>query len=343
MATSKLLGASKAVALQERTRRLADAAGDDELRTRALIELAAYRLNTSEYPASLAFLEEAEAVLTRLGSRRDLRARVAGVRGLVEVELGQLDQAMAHGAEAVRLLEERGPPEDTLLAMEIARSSGAYQRARNYKRAIELLERAIAILERIHLGDHPTVADLLSTMGGLLIQSERREEAISVLQRSIQIRTVYFGANHPTLAGAMQNLGAAYRQLGRIDEAEAIATRALALMRQRKELDYMISAALSSLGSIKVMRETYADAVPLYEEALARLAAEGQADTPGAADVRFKLGRALWRGKIDRARARREASAARAISARAPDLAAHAAEIDGWLKSPDTAATPHFP
>jgi tetratricopeptide (TPR) repeat protein len=343
VASTSLLGASKTVALFERTRRLADAAGDDEVRAKALIELAAGRYALEEYPTSLGYLDEADAVLVRLDARRELRARAAGLRGLIEVELGQMDAAIAHGETAVRLLEERGKPEDLPLGMEVMRLASATQRARDYTRTLALLERSVGIFERVNGGDHPTVSTALSTMGGVLIQLERPADAIPVLERSLAIRAAFFGEDHPSVAPTLQNLGAAYRQTGQLDLAEARVTRALALMRTRKELDYAISAALSSLGSLKVSRGAPRDAVPLYEESLARMVARGHGDTSNAADVHFKLGRALWLSKLDRARARREAASALAIYARAPDLAEHAAEIAAWLKAPDSAATPHFP
>ncbi len=330
------------IVLHDRARRLADVAGEDVLRARATVDRAATEYNLGRYDASLAFLDEADAIVSRTGDLPELRARNLGLRGLIEVELQRHDDALAHGQAAVKMLEGRGKPEDTALAMEVARHAMALQAARRFSDTEAALRRAIGILETLHGADHPQIAKLLVTLGGVLIQAERPADAVPVLERSIRIRAAFLGEDHPSLAGGMQNLGTAYRLVGRLEDAERLVTKALAIARARPESAYMITASLSSLGTLAYMRGHPEQSIPYYEEALAGLVARGKGGEVSTGDLRFRLGRALWVTGRDRRRGMALVREARAIFAGNSTATKYMHDVDAWIAAPGTAKTPNF-
>jgi tetratricopeptide (TPR) repeat protein len=324
-----------------RARRLADELGDDRMRALASINIATRQYYLEDYAAASAALDDARAVVRRVGDPVDMVAALHGIRGQVEAELGHLDVAIAEHQEAIRMLEAPGASND--LGNAWGRLGTTLQLARRPADAEAAFRRALAVYEQVHGADHPLVAQILGNLGGQLINSGRVEEALPLLERGLRVRAAFLGEDHPSLGFNLQNLGAAYRRLGRIDEAERAFRRALVLLRANPENHYALHGPLSGLGHVLMTQGKPGEAVAFYEETLVRLNQHNRGTSVPAAEMRFRLARALWLSGGDRKRALALAREARDSYAKVGDMPKTVAEVEAWIAAPETAPLTLFP
>ena len=129
-------------------------------------------------------------------------------------------------------------------------------------RAVELLERALAI-RRSELGpDHPEVATSLIDLARAERDGGRREMAQGLVREALEIRRGSFGADHPAVAEALFELG----WLARGDEQQRLYEQAVEVHRRSggddAELGRMLQALATSLrrqgdmtGAVRTARE----------------------------------------------------------------------------------------
>ena len=139
-----------------------------------------------------------------------------------------------------------------------------------YAEAALLLERALAICERIFGPDHPDVAQSLSNLATVYRKQGRYAEAQPPHERALAIRERAFGPNHPNVAESVHELAVLYWNQGRYAEAEPLHERALAIHERTLGPDHPnVAMSLNNLAVLYGERARYAEAQPLYERALA--------------------------------------------------------------------------
>nr|WP_245283643.1 tetratricopeptide repeat protein [Bradyrhizobium sp. URHD0069] len=87
-------------------------------------------------------------------------------------------------------------------------------RAEKYGDAIPLVQRALAIQEKVSGPDDPGVAFLLDDLAGLYEDQSRYTDAEPLHRRSLAIREEVLGPDHPEVGPALNKPGGTARQFG---------------------------------------------------------------------------------------------------------------------------------
>lgn len=145
--------------------------------------------------------------------------------------------------------------------------------ARRNTAAIEAYERTLAIREESFGTDHPAVAAILDTLGGLLREASRFDEAFERHRRAIEIYETRIdgGPEPPELAHLLTHFGETQLAGGRAAEALATFERSLTMLEGRRADDSELApvrfAVARALASAR--RE------PVRAKSLAQLARDG--------------------------------------------------------------------
>jgi tetratricopeptide (TPR) repeat protein len=79
-----------------------------------------------------------------------------------------------------------------------------------YDEAVNLVEQALAIQERVYGASHPKVANVLNELGTIALQRDKFDEAASRFQRMVDIYKAAYGEHHYLYALALSNLASVY-------------------------------------------------------------------------------------------------------------------------------------
>ncbi len=233
-------------------------------------------------------LARAEWAHARLGDHELALLENAAFR--VEAAAGDYAAARVHIERCIALREGEGGEEDAELAGAYA-NLGAIMGLTGDTAAVEQLERAIAIRERVQAPGHPDVGRDLHNLGSMLAQQRRYDEATPVLERALAIKREVLGESHPDVAYTLVSLGNVAVARGRFEEAEARLRAALAIQERVLPPEHPdIAFSLLALGDRFLQDKRPAEALPLFRRALAlREAAQG-AEHPEVAPVLLALG-----------------------------------------------------
>ncbi len=239
----------------------------------------------------------------RLADRPQQRIRLLGALGDIYERLGLTDQAVGVLEAAVALQRETAPEDRrmALLLQELARSYGLAER---FDLAVERIEEAGRLLERI--GTEPVLlAELLGSRAFFLTQLGRNEEAVAAGRSALALAELASGVDSEDAAVAAAMLANALTGAVRLDEARANAERAVAILRRlKKPDDGVLISAIGHLSKIVYDQGDIAANEALLREMLAARIDRFPPDSAYITTVRNELGRALLRqGRL------REASA----------------------------------
>jgi len=140
--------------------------------------------------------------------------------GPVAVALGEMGLAALEGAEEVDEVE---------LAATLGNLGNAYGTLGKASRKRELLERALAIKERMYGPDHAQVAISLTNLGNAYGDLDDAPKMRELLERALAIHEHNYGAEHAKVASTLVNLGNACGKLGDGERKRALLTRALVI------------------------------------------------------------------------------------------------------------------
>ncbi|MEE3719016.1 tetratricopeptide repeat protein [Tumidithrix elongata RA019] len=139
----------------------------------------------------------------------------------------------------------------------------------NYREAIPIAQRALAIRETALGADHPDVAQSLNNLAGLYQAQGNYPAAEPLYKRALVIREKALGADHPDVATSLNNLALLYQAQGNYLDAEPLYKRALAIDEKSLEADHpLISISLNNLAGLYYSQGKYTTAEPLYKRAL---------------------------------------------------------------------------
>lgn len=165
-----------------------------------------------------------------------------------------------------------------------------------YDPAENLLERGVAIRDRLHGSDH---ADLATSMYNLATVRRFRGEfkaAEMLFHDALDMRRRLFGDQHPAVVESLNGLGFVLRGRGADAEAESVYRAALASGREVYGAPHLqIAVALNGLGSTLSDQGRFDDAVQTYRQALEMYLALAGEDHPETGVVLLNLGRTLDR------------------------------------------------
>ncbi|MCF4130278.1 FxSxx-COOH system tetratricopeptide repeat protein [Methylobacterium sp. SyP6R] len=139
-----------------------------------------------------------------------------------------------------------------------------------YAAARSLLERALAIIERVRGPDHPDTAAILANLASLLRNQGDLAEARSLHERALAITERVRGPDHPNTTTSLNNLALLLQDQGDPDGARPLLERALAVReRVRGPAHPDTAASLNNLASLLRDQGDLAGALPLFKRALA--------------------------------------------------------------------------
>jgi tetratricopeptide (TPR) repeat protein len=226
--------AAHAVTSGERALALALALGDFALQVMATFFLGAACSALGEYRQAVAYFRRNVASLTG-----ELRWKRFGMTGLPAVmsrtwlvsclaDLGEFDEGIARGDEAIQLAESTEHPFS--LTQAYYALGTLFLRQGDLPKAIPVLERGLALCQGVGIVTwFPTVA---AALGYTYTLSGRLPEALPLLQQAVaQDPSKGISAGH---ARRVAYLSEAYLLAGRRDEAVDLATHALAFARTLK-------------------------------------------------------------------------------------------------------------
>jgi hypothetical protein len=276
---------------------------------------------------------EEEALWTALAvSRNDLAAEAAvALVGHLGGSLGRPDEGQAWAKIAQPLLDRAGGGHEILrswLLVNEAQMATHDERMRPH--ALELIESAVAIKEKVLPPDHPDLAGSLNNEADILTLLGRRDEALRLNGRAYEMYVRAFGPASAEAATTLSNRGEILIALGRPAEALAALRRALPAWEAQIGPEHpYLAYALTALGRALLALARPAEALPPLERAL-RLREANDHDPSNVAETRFALARALWDARADHTRALALAEKARASYDQA-HAAKDAALVEAWL------------
>lgn len=206
--------------------------------------------------------------------------------------LSRLAVALSNSA---RPAQAEGPAREALALAEAVGDEPAVADALNtlgivlqglarYDEALQVLQRSLAMRERLHGPRSESVAAVLHNLA--LVQRGRGQpaEAERLLRQSLAIKQAVLPATHPSTLVSLESLGRVLNELRRFDEAEAVLLQVLDLRRQLYGSDNeKMASAHNELANVLHDRGRITDALVHYREAVRIEAATGGAQTVGYA------------------------------------------------------------
>ena len=177
-------------------------------------------------------------------------------------ETGELSRAEDFARQAVAAAQtlDHAP----LLASTLGVLGSIAQAQGRTTEAVQVLERALAIRERLSPPDPSAVADSLSSLGYAYRLQNRLDESARLLERA----RVSLPAGHIALPAVLNHLGNLRLAQGRAKDARKLIEEAVALWEQRHGPDHPhIAAGLATLATIAQVQHDFGRASRLMERA----------------------------------------------------------------------------
>lgn len=198
---------------------------------------------------------------------------VAGFLLAVPLEIHQPQPVVAQSTE----LQEAERLEEEVLQL--------YKQGQ-YKEAIPLAERSLAIREKVLGTNHRDVATSFYNLAFLHQKQGNYAAAMPLVQQSLVIRERVLGTNHPDVASSLNSLGYLYRTQGNHAQALVLYQRSLAIQEKILGANHPdVAITLNNLGELYKSQGNYFQAIPLYQRSLAIVEQNFGADHPRVATI----------------------------------------------------------
>ena len=147
----------------------------------------------------------------------------------------------------------------------------SYEGLGRFAEARELYEYAAVLRRRLHDKDDERLQGVLYRLATVLWKQGELEDALAMRLDLAATTARTLGPSHPDHAESLSNLGNTYADMGDLDRAVEHLRAAVAIGRtlegEANELN--LARFLNNLGSVHFDRRAYADALELFDEALA--------------------------------------------------------------------------
>ena len=229
-----------------------------------------YYLNKKNYIDSKRLLTQSLLLKKELlGERHIGVATTINNLGLVDLELGEYDEAESYLSEALYLRQELLGDKHSDVASSFHNLALLYQAKCNYKLAEDLFTKALILYKYLHGNQHPYVATSLNKLGEISYSQGKYSEAEQFYLGSLSIRQRQLGSNHPDVAISLNNLAALYNSQGRYEEAEPLYLEAIQLSRELLgDRHPDVATNLNNLAELYRSQGKYGEAELLYQESL---------------------------------------------------------------------------
>lgn len=264
---------------------IADSCGHDELRARAWVLRVDVAGDGLEDPVrALELAELAEAAVVRSGGDPDLRANLLDVKGIALARQGHDKKAIAL-LEQVLELRSQGPGSSPSGLIKALSHLGVTLSDLDAPRALELLERALALAVEGYGESHPNVALNLTGIAGIQWRLGDGEKALGNMKRAVKIYEASLRPNHPLLGSIYGNTAIILESLGRIDDSIALHRKALGVSEAALGADHPsiagrrlnLGSVLSNSGRTKEAAQEARLAVAIFEKSLGKHRETGRA------------------------------------------------------------------
>jgi CHAT domain-containing protein/Tfp pilus assembly protein PilF len=160
--------------------------------------------------------------------------------------------------------------------------------------AVKAFTECLAMLKRLHTGDHSDVAVILNNLAVLLSAQGKASEAEPFDRDALAMRRRLFKGDHRAVAQSLDNLGALLTAQGKAAEAEPYLRDALAMRQRLYQGDHpYVAESLNNVGSLLQHQGKAAEAEPYLREALAMRQRLFKGDHPDVANSLYNLGSGL--------------------------------------------------
>ncbi len=217
--------------------RFAQAPAPDSMEyARALIAIGTSRLKRNLYVDGQGYeaLERGIAIRARRAPAGDRVLAAAHVTAAVlYTDGGRVDEACAHGEEALRVLGASSPP-DTLLMAQCEMALGVAQSRLGHVTAARAAFEKALLLRETRLGrDAPTLVPTLAQYGEFLVRVGEFDAARALLMRAVRNSARDTASMSDYLEGSIARLSTLERRIGNLAESIELAQRAFELTRRR--------------------------------------------------------------------------------------------------------------
>jgi non-specific serine/threonine protein kinase/serine/threonine-protein kinase len=130
-----------------------------------------------------------------------------------------------------------------------------------------LFRESLAVRKQLVGDEHPTVAQTLNKLSGVLTLEGKAAEAEKANHEAVRVFGWRFGSGDPADADFFSR-GDTFFEQGNLAQAETCFRQSLAMRRKRSGVQD-VEIALSALGSTLRRQQRFAEAEPLYRECLA--------------------------------------------------------------------------
>jgi tetratricopeptide (TPR) repeat protein len=252
-----------------------------------------------------------------------------GIAGDLE-NLGRLTEAATVVERTLHLRELTLPADHPNLAITLANLAIMKDDLGDPGAAVDLDNRALAIFAKRLRPDHPSVAAALDNRSKALGALGKLDDALRDAEESLRIRRAAFGEEHDDVAASWSRLGKARLAKGQYVAALDALGRALAIDEKVLGKDHpLIVQHLLDIADVELHAKHAPAALAATERALA-LASAISVPPEFLGDAHFLRAQARWLSG-NRAGARADADAARAIFAPISTSRASQAEVEAWL------------
>ncbi|HEX6836497.1 MAG TPA: tetratricopeptide repeat protein, partial [Polyangia bacterium] len=166
------------------------------------------------------------------------------------------------------------------------------RRAHRYESALADYREALAVREAMVGPDNPDCAAVRNNIANVLRDVGRYDESKKELERAIAIWTRAWSPDSPAVAQGESGLGRIAMAEGKPAEAEPHFRRALEIVRKRRPAGHPDILDFESTLAQCLLAEHKAEALPLFEDALAGIEHDKDATEMDRADARFWAARA---------------------------------------------------
>lgn len=194
------------------------------------------------------------------------QARMLGVLGRIDTELGRAEIAVESFRKAIEIERRQG---DRLRLGEYLAAAGVLENQNERPAsAIPLFEEAAAIF-REHADSGERLADALGGLSLAQLRNGAGEEARATAAEALRIAEQTSGPRSELAANALQVVAEADSRTGHGEAAIGAAARALAVLRELFPPEHhTISTAIGFLANTYVQMDRYAESEPLFREML---------------------------------------------------------------------------
>ena len=138
-----------------------------------------------------------------------------------------------------------------------------------YPEAESVIQRSLAIREKVLGPDHPEIATSLNNLATLYYYEGKYSEAEPLVLGSLAILEKNLGQDHPNVGRSLGNLAELYTIEGKYREAEAIHQRSLKIIEKHLGQNHPdVAISLNNLALLYFFEGKYSEAVPLYQRSL---------------------------------------------------------------------------